>query len=51
MGWVESPPCFCAATETARYIATEYTDMPLGALSAHKFAKYVVDGLTGGSRW
>jgi len=44
MGWVESPPYFCAATETARDIATEYTDMPVGAIPAHKFAKYIVDG-------
>ncbi len=44
MGWVESPPYFCAATETARDIATEYTDMPIGAILAHKFAKYTIDG-------
>ena len=44
MGWVESPPYFCAATETARDIATEYTDMPVGAIPAHKFSKYRVGG-------
>jgi len=44
MGWVESPPYFCTATETARDIATEYTDMPVGAIPAHKFSKYTVDG-------
>jgi hypothetical protein len=44
MGWVESPPYFCAASETARDIATEYTDMPVGSLPSHKFAKYVVGG-------
>ena len=44
MGWVESPPYFCAASETARDIATEYTDMPVGSLPNHKFAKYVVGG-------
>ena len=44
MGWVESPPYFCAATETARDIATEYIDMPVGAIPAHKFSKYTVGG-------
>ena len=44
MGWVESPPYFCAATETARDVATEYTEMPIGSLPPHKFAKYTVDG-------
>ena len=39
MGWVESPPYFCAASETARDIATEYTDMPVGSLPSHKFCK------------
>ena len=44
MGWVESPPYFCAATETARDIAAEYTDMPVGSIPEHKFAKFTVDG-------
>jgi hypothetical protein len=26
MGWVESPPYFCAATETSRDISTEYIE-------------------------
>ena len=43
MGWVESPPYFCAATETAQDIAAEYTDMPVGSIPEHKFAKYTVD--------
>ncbi len=41
MGWVESPPYFCAATETARDIASDYCDTPVGSLPHHKFAKYV----------
>jgi hypothetical protein len=41
MGWVESPPYFCAATETARDIASDYCDTPVGSLSHHKFAKHV----------
>ncbi len=44
MGWVESPPYFCTATETARDIATEYTDMPVGLLPKHKFTGYTVGG-------
>ncbi len=32
MGWVESPPYFCTATETARDIITEYTEQPVGTL-------------------
>ena len=44
MGWVESPPYFCAATETARDVATEYTDMPIGSIPHHKFEKYTIDG-------
>ena len=41
MGWVESPPYFCAATETARDVATTYADTPVGSLPAHKFLKHV----------
>jgi len=41
MGWVESPPYFCAATETARDIASNYCDTPVGSLPHHKFAKHV----------
>jgi hypothetical protein len=39
MGWVTSPPYFCTATETARDIATEYTDMPVSSILEHKFTK------------
>ena len=41
MGWVESPPYFCAATETARDIASDYCDTPVGSLPHHKYAKHV----------
>ena len=40
MGWVESPPYFCAATETARDIATEYLNTKIGSRETHKFEKY-----------
>lgn len=42
MGWVESPPNFCAASETARDVAAHYTETTLGSLPEHKFAKYAM---------
>ncbi len=42
MGWVESPPYFCVATETVRDIAMEYINTPVVSLSQHKFTKYVI---------
>jgi hypothetical protein len=41
MGWVESPPYFCAATETARDIASDYSNTPFGSITPHKFVNYV----------
>jgi hypothetical protein len=43
MGWVESPPYFCAAIETIRDIAMEYTNTPVAALPYHNFTKYVIE--------
>jgi hypothetical protein len=40
MGWVKSPPYFCAATETARDIATTYIETGIGTLPNHKFEHY-----------
>jgi hypothetical protein len=45
MGWVESPPNFCAASETAREVASQYTEMAIGSLPAHKFTKYVMNNV------
>ncbi len=42
MGWVESPPYLCTATEMAGDVTTEYTDMPMGTLPQHKFEQYVI---------
>jgi hypothetical protein len=42
MGWIESPPYFCTATETARDVTTEYTEMSVGTLPHHKFNKYTI---------
>lgn len=37
MGWIKSPPYFCAASETARDVAEQYMQLPLGSLHPHKF--------------
>jgi hypothetical protein len=37
MGWVESPPYFCTATETSSNIATKYCKTEIGTLPIHKF--------------
>ena len=36
MGWVESPPYFCAASETGRDVAEQYAELPLGTQESHK---------------
>jgi hypothetical protein len=41
IGWVESPPYFCAATETAKGIASDYCDTPIRSLPCHKFTAHV----------
>jgi hypothetical protein len=41
MGWVESPPYFCAAMEIARDIALDYSNTPIGSITPHKFVNYV----------
>ncbi len=40
MRWVESPPYFCAATETARDTASEYMETGIGTRPSHKFEEY-----------
>jgi hypothetical protein len=42
MGWEESPPYFCTATETARDVTTNYINQLVGALQKHKFEWYVI---------
>jgi hypothetical protein len=37
IGWVESPPYFCVATETVRDVTLDYCDTPIGSLPCHKF--------------
>lgn len=38
MGWVESPPYFCVASETGRNIASQYVETPIGSLPPHNFS-------------
>ncbi|KAL3793071.1 hypothetical protein HJC23_003079 [Cyclotella cryptica] len=40
MGWIESPPYFCAASETGRDVAAQYVGMPIGTLQDHKFLEH-----------
>ena len=42
MGWVESPPYFCAASETARDVAAQYVERPVGSLPQHKFTDFAM---------
>ncbi len=43
MGWVESPPFFCATSETARDIVGDYCEIKLGtALPPRKFLHYAI---------
>ena len=44
MGWIESPPYFCVASETARDVAVDYIETPVGSLPQHKFMKYSATG-------
>jgi hypothetical protein len=44
MGWVELPPYFCAASETAHDVAVDYIETPTGSLPAHKFENWAVTG-------
>jgi len=44
MGWIESPPYFCAASETARYVTENYIQTPVGSQSQHKFVHHAVQG-------
>jgi hypothetical protein len=43
MGWVESPPYFCAATETSRDVTMEYIETKISLLPSHKFQHYAMD--------
>ena len=40
MGWIESPPYFCAASETARDVAQQYAERAVGDMPTHKFLQH-----------
>ena len=40
MGWIDSPPFFGVASETARDVGQVYAQAPLGTLPVHKFEHY-----------
>ncbi len=42
MGWIESPPYFCAASETARDVGAHYIDGRVGQLPPHKFEHHTL---------
>jgi hypothetical protein len=42
MGWVESPPFFYAASETAPDVVQDYCETELGTLPPHKFTHNVI---------
>ena len=44
MGWIESPPYFCAVYETSRDVAQNYVETPVGTLSNHNFVKHYSQG-------
>ena len=44
MGWIESPPYFCAASETGRDVAQQYAEAPVGSLDNHKFIAHSLQG-------
>jgi hypothetical protein len=43
MGWIESPPYFCAASETGRDVAMQYMETPMGSLKDNKFLTWMMD--------
>ena len=40
MGWIESPPYFCSASETAWDVANQYAELPLGSQPDHALLPY-----------
>ena len=45
MGWIESPPFFCAASETGRDVAEQYVETRIGSLPDHKFVGHSTKGV------
>ncbi len=43
MGWVELPPYFCAASESARDVPIDYIETPIDLLLLHKFERWAIE--------
>ena len=44
MGWIESLPHFCAASETARDVAASFIETEVGVLPSHTFIEHSTQG-------
>ena len=44
MGWIKSPPYFCAASNTARNVAEDYVETPIGSIDNHKCVHHAAQG-------
>ena len=44
MGWIKSPPHFCAVSETERDVTQQYVKIPVGIFPNHKFVKHSAQG-------
>ena len=44
MGWIESPPYFCAASETGQDMAQQHMERKIGSISDHKFVSLAAQG-------
>ncbi len=42
MGWIESPPYFCTASEMAQDVGEDYINTPVNLLVSHKFESYTI---------
>ena len=42
MGWLESPPYFGVASETARDVGQVYAQAPIDMVPQHRFEKYTI---------
>ena len=42
IGWEESPPYFCAASETAHDLAVDYIETPTGSFPSHKLENWAI---------
>ncbi len=42
IGWEESPPYFCAASETAHDLVVDYIETPTGSLPSHKLENWAI---------